>query len=49
MSRQIRWKMEPISSAPSKAQMDQWNSQILRALIHALLRDGSIKQEQDAP
>ena len=37
MSRQIQWKMEPISSEPSKSQMDLWNAQILSALIHAMV------------
>lgn len=49
MSRQIHWQMEPISSEPSKSQMDQWNSQILSALIHVIVGDRSMKPEQDAP
>lgn len=49
MSRQIQWQMEPISSEPSKSQMDLWNAQILSALIHAMVGDRSMKSEQDAP
>lgn len=49
MSRQIHWQMEPILSEPSKSQMDQWNSQILSALIHTIVEDSSMKPEQDAP
>lgn len=49
MSRQIQWQMEPISSEPSKSQMDLWNAQILSALIHAMVGDRSTKSEQDAP
>ncbi len=49
MSKQIHWQMEPISSEPGKSQMSQWNSQILSALIYAIVGDRIMKPEQDTP